>query len=148
LRTARIDTSRRQGRNTDKLFLEEIDAEVLEAFTNGLLSKLIVRIEYRAIDNLDHAIELSVNLTRTMEVEKARNKQNLPRTTVANRPTHADLHPLPMSPETSTPVQNLTKNIDFVSRPLIHPLVPGQPGSNFPQSCRYYKTPGHDISAC
>jgi len=75
--------------------------------------------------------------------------QHLPRTTVANRPTRADLHSLPLSPETSTPVQNLTKNIDSVSRPpLICPLVPGQPGPNFPQLCRYCKTPGHDISAC
>jgi len=149
LRTALIDTNRRQGRSIDNSFLEEIDTEVLEAFTNGLPSELIVRMEHRAIDNLDHAIELAVNLTRTMEVEKTRERQHLPRTTVANRPTRADLHPFSLSPETSTPVQNLTKNIDSVSRPpLIRPLVPGQPGPNFPQSCRYCKTPGHDISAC
>jgi len=123
LRTALIDTSRRQDRNMDKSFFEEINTEVLEAFTNGLSSELIVRMEHRAIDNLDHAKELAINLTRTMEVEKAR-ERHLPRTTVANKPTRADLHSLPLSPETSTPVQILTKNIDSVSQsPLIHLFI-------------------------
>jgi len=52
LRTALIDTSRHQSQNIDKSFLEEIDAEVLEAFTNGLPLELIVRMEHQAIDNL------------------------------------------------------------------------------------------------
>jgi len=49
-----------------------------------------------------------------MEVKEARERQHLPRT-VANRSTRADFHPFSLSPETSIPVQILTKNTDSVS---------------------------------
>jgi len=62
LRTALIDTSRRQGRNIDKLFFEEIDAKVLEAFTNSLPSELIVRMEHQAIDNFQGNLANSKSL--------------------------------------------------------------------------------------
>lgn len=150
LRTALIDTSRRQGRGIDRPFLEEIDAECLEAFVNGLPSDLIVRMEHRSIDNLDHAMELAVNLTRTMEVEKTREKQYAPRTTIMGKPTRADTHTPPLTLDSSTPMRDVGKVADSIPRqPIIRPLIPGQPGPNFPQNtCKYCKAPGHDISAC
>lgn len=140
LRTAILDCYRRQKGNVDRIFSEEIDSEILEAFVNGLPSELITRIEHRPVGNLDQAIEYAVKISRTLEAERAREKFHSPRAPVEHKPPRADTYQLP-------PVKILTRPSD-APRPFIRPLIPGQPGPNSPNVCRYCKFPGHDISAC
>lgn len=148
LRTAIIDTYRRTRGGVDRQFFEEIESEVLEAFINGLPSNIITRIEYRQIGNFDDAIEWAIRISKAVEVETARETRFAGRLSTPIKTFRAD--PLPSQPATesdSVPRQILTKPTDAVPRPFIKPLVPGQPGPNAP-SCRYCKSPGHDISTC
>ena len=143
LRTAIIDTYRRT-RGGDSQFIEEIDNEVLEAFINGLPSNIITRIEYRQIGNLDEAIEWAIKISRTLEVEAARETRYAARSAPA-KIFRADPHLYqPTIGTDNVPRQILTKSTDAVPRPFIRPLVPGPNSPN----CRYCKSPGHDISTC
>lgn len=149
LKTAIIDCYRRERGGVNKTFADEIDSEVLEAFTNGLPSELITRIEHRAIGSLDQAIEWAIKLSRTLEIEKTREKRYAPRSAAEYKPSRTDTNCPQTAPAgaNQSPVKILSRSSD-TPRPFIRPLVPGVPGPNSPNVCRYCKFPGHDISAC
>ncbi|XP_029659356.1 uncharacterized protein LOC115233195 [Formica exsecta] len=79
LKFAILDGHRRQGTNNPRGFNNEVEGEVLEAFINGLPSNVITRMEYRNITTLDQAIEWAVKISKNLEVEKQRERQNTPR---------------------------------------------------------------------
>jgi len=141
LRFAIVDGNRRQGKNLNLTSLKEIDEEVLEAFINGLPSQIITRMEHRQINDLDTAIEWAVKISKGLEVEKLRERQSSQRLApVVRSDVRNTEQPEPKS---------ILKNPDGPTpRPWIKPLVPGQPGPNSPDVCRYCKSPGHIISNC
>lgn len=145
LKLAILDGNRRQGINNPRLFNNEIEGEVLEAFVNGLPSNVITRMEHRNIGTLDDAIEWAVKITRNLEIEKQRERQFMPRQFPVTR---ADINnPRPVEPEQPKSILKNAANT-FVPRPWIRPLVPGQPGPNSPGVCHYCKAPGHRIAEC
>lgn len=145
LKSAILDSGRRQGKNINRIFVSEIDEEVLEAFINGLPSNIITRMEHRKITDLDAAIEWAVKISKNLEVEKLRERQSSQRITPQFR---SDIQNMEQSHSEST--KPILKNTSFapVPRPWIKPLIPGQPGPSSFDSCRYCKSPGHDIANC
>lgn len=142
LKSAILDGNRRQGKGSSRTFIEEVDEEVLEAFINGLPSNIITRMEYRQIRNLDEAIEWAVKISKNLEAEKVRERQHSQKT----NPVRSDIPNLKIQ-DTELP-KSILKNPNSTPRPWIKPLIPGQPGPNSPDICRYCKFPGHDISNC
>lgn len=145
LKLAILDGNRRQGINNPRLFNNEIEGEVLEAFVNGLPSNVITRMEHRNIGTLDEAIEWAVKITRNLEIEKQRERQFMPRQFPVTR---ADINnPRPAEPEQPKSILKNAANT-FVPRPWIRPLIPGQLGPNSPGICNYCKIPGHRVAEC
>lgn len=143
LKFAIIDGSRRQGKGTSRALMAEVDEEVLEAFINGLSSDIITRLEHRQIHSLDEVIEWSVKISKSLEAEKLRECQNSQK---SNQLLRSDIQTT-KSPDPEPP-KSILKNSNLAPRSWIKPLIPGQPGPNSPDVCRYYKNPGHSISNC
>lgn len=146
LKTAILDSQRREKGLANREFTEDLDREVLDAFISGLPSELITRIEHRTITNLDEAIELAIRLSRTLDEEKARYHPSRD-----GRPQRAENRPSQPPPE--APRYNKLPGRPQESRPY----VPQSRGSHFTSQgrtvpgtevCRYCKIPGHDISEC
>jgi len=135
-----------------------IESDVLESFINGLPSELLVRVKLHGQNNtLDRAIATAIQLSKTLEAETRRKKSTF---VVKSSPSpridpnskynnslnqYAELRP---NNTTSTPSQS--PNVPFIkATSFIKPLVPGQPGPNYPEKiCRYCKNPGHLINDC
>lgn len=154
LRTAIIDGEVDISGNLLPQDEDRIDHECLDAFINGLSSDLLVRLRLEGrYSNLNDAIALAIQLSKTLEAESRRKKPvyptrssppsprvDLPRAT--NNPSSSQ------QPSTANP---RTPNVPYYKGgPFIKPLVPGQPGPNYPEVkiCRYCKTPGHLINEC
>ncbi|CAL1680871.1 unnamed protein product [Lasius platythorax] len=124
--------------------MDELNDEVLEAFINGLPSNIITRMEHRRINTLDEAIEWAVKISKNLDAEKLRDRQH---TQKFIPPVRSDIREV-KPPETEQPKSILKNSYTTAPRPWIKPLVPGQPGPNSPDVCRYCKFPGHDITTC
>lgn len=138
LYTAITDCHRRQRQSLDTDFILEINEETRLAFISGLPSELIVRMEYRTINNLDEAIEWAVKLAGIIEHEKIREK-------IHNRVT-------PHNAQTSREVPrhippNNTSRTNHPPPPIPRPSTFEQPTVS-PNTCKYCKNVGHDISNC
>lgn len=144
LKFAILDGNRRQGKSISRTFIEEIDGEVLEAFINGLPSNIITRMEHRQITDLDVAIEWAVKISNNLEVEKLRERQSSQKTAPLLRSDIQNIE----SPHAEPPKSILKNPNTLIPRPWIRPLIPGVPGPNSPDVCRYCKFPGHNISNC
>lgn len=124
-----------------------IEHNARDSFINGLPSDLLIRVRLREINGclytLEDAIAAAVQITKTLEAEKSR-KQN----------TNCRFSP-PFRADTpfnrpSAPNRASESGLNSPrSAPVIKPLVPGQPGPNYPGViCFYCKTPGHVMKNC
>lgn len=143
LKSAILDGNRRLGKGTKRSFIDEIDEEVLEAFINGLPSNIITRMEHRSISNLDEAIECAVKISRNLEAEKAHERQSAQKVNLVVR---SDSYTKPQ--EVEQPKSILKNPNTQAPKPWIRPLIPGVPGPNSPDVCRYCKYPGHNLNEC
>jgi len=158
LQTAIIDETIRIMGPLDDWTRFGIESDVLEGFINGLPSELLVRVKLHGQNNtLDKAITTAIQLSKTLEAETRRKKSTF--VIKSNSPPRVDPNPkynnspnqyteLQQKNATSTPSQS--PNVPFIkAAPFIKPLVPGQPGPNYPEKiCRYCKDPGHLINDC
>lgn len=156
LRTAITDGETALRGSLDEYDEYRIDNDILESFINGLSSDLLVRVKLEGRhETLDSAIASTIQLSKTLEAENRRRKPTFPVKT--NSAPRVDLPPKSNNPPdryNETRPHNIIPNSSNLNRapnlPFIKPLLPGQPGPNFPteKMCRYCKNPGHLIDEC
>ncbi|CAL1671718.1 unnamed protein product [Lasius platythorax] len=146
LKSAILDGNRRQGKGMKQSFADEIDEEVLEAFINGLRSNIITRMEHRSITNLDEAIEWAVKISNNLEAEKAHERSSAQKSNFVIR---SDAYSSKPPDREKEQLKSILRNPNFQApKPWIRPLIPGVPGPNSPDVCRYCKYPGHSLNEC
>ncbi|XP_011860867.1 PREDICTED: uncharacterized protein LOC105558005 [Vollenhovia emeryi] len=138
LRTSIIDGETDSVGYIESSRKKEIEDTVMNSFVNGLPSELLIRVKIENCDILEESIETAIQLSKTIEAERARK-----RPLVVNPPARADpQYTILRPPRPSIPPEG--------PRPFIKPLIPGQPGPNFPTTkvCYYCKAPGHFKNQC
>lgn len=131
---------------------DQIDSSAMTNFVNGLPPDLLIRVKLERCFTFEESIITAIQLSKQIEAENARKRAANP-----NRAPRADFpynsHSMPNNfsnnyrkQSDQQPPPTLQRN---PNRPFIKPLIPGQPGPNFPTKvCFYCKTPGHFMKDC
>lgn len=152
LRTAILDGETGSDGIIDEELKDNIETSVITSFVNGLPSDLLVRVklEKPVHFNFENCIVTAIQMSKTMEAENLRKKPTTsnyrPNTTARADYPHQSRQPFNNLHSINNPQQfNNSRN-----NPFIKPLIPGQPGPNYPaiKICRYCKTPGHFMEEC
>lgn len=109
---------------------------------------LLVRVKLEQPLNLERAVATSIQLTKTLEAENLRKRPNPFKPTPNYRADVRNNFRKQETPGTSSEQQaGTTRTV-----PSIKPLIPGQPGPNYPgnmeRTCFYCKEPGHFMKEC
>jgi len=142
------------GERPDEEEKIRFERKVVTSFINGLSPDLLVRVKLEQCFTLEDSIVAAIQLSKTMEIENSRRK-----TVFLNRPSRADPTYVAQrpsqnfsnnNPRLSNQNQNENQNQIQNQQPYVKPLIPGQPGPNFPVTkiCKYCKTPGHFMNEC
>lgn len=148
LRTAIIDEEMTVSGYIEESLKDRIEQNAMNSFINGLPSDLLIRVKLERPYNFENCISTAIQLSKTIEAENARkrianpNRSNILPRADFSRETNASTNNNLYNPLNS---QSHTSNV-----PFIKPLIPGQPGPNYPtfKVCNYCKNPGHVISEC
>lgn len=124
---------------------DELNHTAMTNFINGLPSDLLVRVKLEGCYDFEDSIATAIQLSKTIETEAAR-----------KRPSQSIRQPRADFPQLSPRQSDNVKRNDGISaqpqilqRSFIKPLIPGQPGPNFPTKvCHFCKTPGHFMREC
>jgi len=139
------------GERPDEEEKIRIERKAAISFINGLPPDLLVRVKLEQCFTLEDSVVAAIQFLKTMEIENSRRK------TFPNRPSRANPTYVAQRPSQNfsnnnsrlnNPNQNQVQN--QTQQPYVKPLIPGQPGPNFPSTkiCKYCKTPGHFMNEC
>jgi len=152
LRAAIIDGETNTTGFIDEITKDNIEHSVTTSFINGLPSDLLIRVKLERSHSFEDAFISAIQLSKTLEAENAR-KRTMP-SYKSNISPRADFSTKPGPPQTFVNYNPQSSTQPQFSRnnttPFIKPLIPGQPGPNYPAEkiCRYCKTTGHLIDEC
>lgn len=128
---------------------ERIDETCMTSFVNGLPSELLMRVKIERCATFDECIVAAIQISHQIRAESARGrpaKDN--RIFRADYPQGFRSQQFNVYQEEPRPVSILKRDSNM-PRPFIKPLVPGQPGPNFPtRVCFHCKDPGHFRNEC
>jgi hypothetical protein len=155
LRTAIIDGEADICGYLEDEIKDNIEKSVTNSFINGLPSDLLVRVKLERHYTLEQNIVAAIQLSKTLEAENLRKRNTifnraytLPRADINYSTARQTVNNVDNNP----PIINNPRNNNNTSTtaPFIKPLVPGQPGPNYPaiKICRYCKSSGHFMSEC
>lgn len=134
----------------DDWTLDNINADVLASFINGLPLELLIRVKIEGFQNLDDAFLKAIQMSKTLDSEALRRRSSYSNKSQNNPLQRQDIpypRPFEQRPFTPKPPAQILRRLP---NPFIKPLVPGQPGPNIPiiNFCRYCKSDGHAINNC
>lgn len=134
----------------DNYTLDNIDADDLKSFINGLPPELLIRVKIEGYEDLDDAFMKAIQMSKTLDSEALRRKPPFyNRHSNSSLPRQDTLHPCVFEQRSSIPNPPM-QILRRAPNPFIKPLIPGKPGPNAPvgNSCRYCKSGGHLIGNC
>lgn len=148
LQSAIIDGESNSYGEIDETDKEGIEYSVLQSFINGLPPDLLIRVKLDGAFTLEGTFATTIQLTKTLEAENAR-KRIAPGYR-SNVPPRADFINKREPSRDATNSQQPPQSQSRTNTPFIRPLVPGQPGPNYPREkiCRYCKNAGHYMEEC
>lgn len=142
LRTSILDGETTESGYIDAPLKESIEISARDSFVNGLPSDLLIRVKLEGYFTLEDAVTTAIQLSKTLEAENLRKRGTVPKFQSKFR---ADVSKVPNAPKDTSEQIHRSTGI----APFVKPLIPGQPGPNYPEKvCYYCKAPGHFMKDC